>query len=483
MEKETREHMKDKIKVLMAAVEAAPLVKVGGLADVVGSLPAALNAISCETAVIIPKYPFIDESTWKLSKVVDFKVSSAGRELPVGLWRTDSAIKGTVVYLVENKEYFSGPEVYDPSFARREGERFLFFDLAVLESLPHLSFEPDIIHCHDFHCGLLPGLLKNERYRSLSDIKTVFTIHNFEYQGRNVPDVVSVANLKVDSLPSLIRDAQDGDVNFMVQGIINADLVSTVSPSYAKEILTPEFSAGLAKITRANKSKIRGILNGIDIEAYDPARDRDIKKTYSSADLSGKAACKEDLQRRVGLSRQADVPLVGFISRLYDQKGLSLLGDWLSEMDAQFVFLGAGDHGNEEDLLDLSARHPGKIAAVIGFDQILAKRIYAGADIFLMPSKFEPCGLGQMIAARYGTVPLVRRVGGLKDSVDSKMGFLFDSYTTESLEKCLKKAIYMYKGSKKNWLKLQNNCLKKDFSWHNSAQKYLELYRESLKSR
>jgi starch synthase len=201
------------------------------------------------------------------------------------------------------------------------------------------------------------------------------------------------------------------------------------------------------------------------------------------ADISGKAACKEALQKRIGLSPRPDLPLVGFISRLYDQKGLVLLGDWLSDLEAQFVFLGAGDRRHEEFLLNLSARYPGNIAAIIGFDQVLAKQIYAGADIFMMPSKFEPCGLGQMIASRYGTVPLVRRVGGLKDSVDAKMGFLFDDFSRSELRKCLEKAVKTYKNSKKSWLKLQNNCLKKDFSWHASAKKYLRLYEELLKSR
>jgi len=350
-----------------------------------------------------------------------------------------------------------------------------------LEALPHLGFKPDILHCHDFHCGLIPALLKDGRYRHLWPIKTLFTIHNFEYQGRSLPEVISVAGLDIDSLPSLMRDASDGDINFMVQGIINSDSVSTVSPSYAKEMATPEFAAGLYSITRAYRRKISGILNGIDIEAFNPETDGDIKSNYSPLDPSGKAVNKEYLQKRVGLPRNPNMPLVGFISRLYEQKGIGLLGDWLSKLDAQFIFLGEGDEGCEEKLLSLSARHPGKIAAIIGFDQALAKQIYAGADIFLMPSKFEPCGLGQMIAARYGTIPLVRRVGGLRDSVDAGIGFSFKGFSEKELVSCLKEAISVYRNNYKKWLKLINNCFKKDFSWKRSAEKYIKLYESLLK--
>lgn len=475
--------MKDKIKVLMTAVEAAPLAKVGGLADVIGSLPSALNYIDCEARVIIPKYHFIDNEKWGIERFgPSFSFNSGGRDYSVQLWRTDKAIKGVTLYLIENDEHFGGPDVYNQEFSRHESEKFLFFDLAVLESLPRLDFLPNIIHCHDFHCGLIPALLKNKRYKDLWSIKTLFTIHNFEYQGRSIPDVVSVANIKIDSLPSLLRDSEDGDINFMVQGIINSDLVTTVSPSYAKEIMDPKFAFGLSKITKANKSKIKGILNGIDVSVYDPSLDPYIKRNYSSFDLSGKEADKESLQKTVGISMRSDIPVVGFISRLFDQKGLALFGDWLASLDAQFIFLGTGDRAHEERLLDLSARYPGKIAAIIGFDEAMARRIYAGSDIFLMPSKFEPCGLGQMIAARYGTIPLVRRVGGLKDSVDSKIGFTFDRFSRTELEKCLKKAIKVYKNDKKCWLKLQKNCFKRDFSWQISAKKYLAEYSKLLKS-
>jgi starch synthase len=261
LEKETGEYMNKDIKVLMASVEAAPLVKVGGLADVVGSLPPALNILGCDARLIIPKYSFIDEARCGLKRFgPEFSLRSDGKDYVIKLWRTDSAIPGTVVYLIENDEHFGGPEIYSSEFARHESEKFLFFDLAVLESLPRLDFFPDIIHCHDFHCGLLPALLKNERYRALSSIKTLFTIHNFEYQGRTAPEVVSVANIDIDSLPSLIRDAEDGDINFMVQGIINSDLVNTVSPSYAKEIVTEEFAAGLSKITKAHKLRLKASL-------------------------------------------------------------------------------------------------------------------------------------------------------------------------------------------------------------------------------
>lgn len=471
----------DKIKVLLAAIEAAPLVKVGGLADVIGSLPSALNRLNCDARVIIPKYSFIDERKFGLEKFYsDFEVRSGGEIFLVNLWRTDSAIRGVRVYLIENDKFFGGPEVYSPEFARQESEKFLFFSLATLETLPLLDFYPDIIHCHDFHTGLIPALLKTSRYSLPQAVKTIFTIHNFEYQGRTVPDILPLANLNEESLASLARDAQDGDINFMVQGIINADLVTTVSPSYAQEITTKEFAAGLAKITRGYRGKIKGILNGIDTVFFDPATDPALKKNYSWNHPQGKADNKEFLQKKFGLPRRSDIPLVGFISRLFEQKGLGLLGEELAGLDAQFVFLGQGDKKYEDKLQELSDRCPEKIAVAIGFDSDLAKQIYAGADIFLMPSLFEPCGLGQMIAARYGTIPVVRRVGGLRDSINSQLGFSFKGFSEKDLLFCLGKAVKTYKKDKKNWLKLQKNCFTKDFSWSESAKKYLSLYKQLL---
>ncbi|MDD4902439.1 MAG: glycogen/starch synthase [Patescibacteria group bacterium] len=474
--------MEKKIKVLMVASEAAPIVKVGGLGDVIGSLPAALAKLGCEVRIIIPLSLGVDKEKYRLKKICSgLKINFSGKSFAVDLWETRSAVPGAIVYLVENDHYFGREAVYPASSLASDAslaEKFLFFELAALESLPVLKFIPDIIHCHDFFSGLIPVLLKMEKFQRLKNIKTLYTIHNFEHQGKVVPKLLELGDLHPDKLASLARDAADGDINFMVQGIINADLVNTVSPAYAREILTGEYSAGLGKITKAYRRKIFGVLNGIDTDFFNPSTDKLIKQRYSAKDLEKKTVNKLFLQKKLGLPADGKIPVVAMISRLSDQKGWELITEKLIEQDCQFVFLGEGDQRYADLLADLEKNHPEKVRSIIGFEPVLANQIYAAADIFLVPSRFEPCGLTQMISARYGTVIVARATGGLKDTVTPDIGFTFKDFSAPALFLTLKKALDCYWYQPKKWLKLKNNCLKKDFSWSKTARGYLHLYKK-----
>lgn len=465
----------NKTKVLMVASEVAPLAKVGGLADVVGSLPIALNKLNCDARVIMPKYRNISEKKFGLKKIASNILIKAGRQkVKVNIWETKKAIKNTTVYLIEDNKFFTEKSVYK----NNPPKDFLFFSVAVLESLSFLKFKPDIIHCHDFHTGLIPALLKTDRFSSLKDIKTLFTIHNLGFQGKSSPKILNIANLDENSLISLARDAADGDINFMVQGIINADLFNTVSPTYSKEVMTRELGAGLEKVIKQNKNKFSGILNGINIDHFNPAKDEFLKHKYSLKNLKNKVKNKLDLQKELGLEVNENIPLVGFIGRLYKQKGIKLITEDFAKLSCQFVFLGTGDKEREEYLKNLADKHPEKISAKIMFDIGFASQIYASSDILLVPSKFEPCGLIQMIAMRYGAVPVARDTGGLTDTINRQVGFKFKEFSSAGLKKVLKVALNVYLKHPLKWLKLQKNCMKKDFSWDFSARKYLTLYKK-----
>ncbi|MFH1677671.1 MAG: glycogen/starch synthase [Patescibacteria group bacterium] len=476
------------LKILMPASEVAPLVKVGGLADVVGSLPKALNKLGCDARVIIPKYGCIDEKKYKLKKIFsNIKICDNKKNVKINLWQCNLPTQHAVspIYLIECNKYFGSKKVY----FKNNAERFLFFSSAVLQILPIIKFQPDIIHCHDFHTALIPGLLKTQKKLNTfyKNIKSVFTIHNLNYQGKSEIKILSTGNLTEHSLKSLSQDAKDGDINFMVQGIINADAVNTVSPTYAKEITTPIYSAGLDKVIKQNKNKIIGILNGIDIDFFNSTTDKFIKQKYSIETLNKKVLNKLALQKQLGLPQDENIALVGFISRLAWQKGVELITDKLINSKCQFVFLGTqiGGKQYENQLKKLAKKYPDKVSAQIKFNTKLAQQIYAGSDIFLMPSRFEPCGLGQMIAMRYGTVPIVRKTGGLADTIINyqlsiinyqfkSTGFIFKKFDEISLHKALQKALKIYYQHPKIWRQLQINCMKKDFSWNKSAKKYLD---------
>ncbi len=462
-----------KIKVLMASAEVSPFAKVGGLADVVGSLPPALEKEGCEVKVIMPKYGVIEEKKHKLKKVKSrIKISSGDKDYYVSLWKSKLPGSKTEIFFLGQKDYFGRKKVYYGN----NSERFLFFSLAVLNVIPCLDFKPEVIHCHDFHTALITDLIKANPDK-WGEYKTLYTIHNLNYQGKSDPEVLSTGNLSKESLRSLSRDARDGDINFMVQGIINSDKVNTVSPTYAREIATHKYGAGLDKVIRGNQSKISGIINGIDVNSFNPQKDKNIKYNYSAKNLAGKVKNKIYLQKKCGLTPDKNKAVVGLVSRLAWQKGLELVDKKLLDLDCQFVFLGTGEEKYEEQLKKMAKLAPDRVSANIMFDIKFAQEIYAGSDMFLMPSRFEPCGLGQMIAMRYGTIPVARSTGGLADTIDKNTGFKFKELKAETLNKTLKQALNVYYQKKKEWKKMQKNCMSRDFSWNRSAREYLKIYK------
>lgn len=485
---------KKKIKVLFASAEVAPFAKTGGLGDVVGSLPGPLKKLGTDVRIVMPKYGFIDSRKNKLKKIKsNIAIASSFKMEKINLWEGFLPGSKVLVYFIENKKYFSENKVYFSTAF--DSERFLFFSLASLQILPVIGFKPDVIHCHDYHAAMIPDLIKASSglNKNLRNIKTVYTIHNFIYQGQSDPKILSAGNLSKNSLELLKKDAKDGDINFVVQGVLGSDAVTTVSETYAKEITTKEFGAGLEKIIRKRRKSLTGILNGIDVDFFNPAKDKNIYRKYSLKSINKKKDNKTYLQKKLGLDVNPDTPLIGLVSRLTWQKGVDLISDKIGELDCQLVFLGTGEKKYEDHLKKLAKKYPNKISANILFDVKLANQIYASSDIFLMPSRFEPCGLGQMIAMRYGAVPLVRETGGLKDTVQrlsdkdlktgkaaNAKGFSFKDQSQETLYKELKRAVGVYHNNKAIWKGILENGMNEDFSWNKSAQKYLELYRKII---
>ncbi|RMD59640.1 glycogen synthase [Candidatus Parcubacteria bacterium] len=471
---------KKNLKILMASAEVAPLAKAGGLADVVSSLPPALQKLGIDVRIIMPKYGFISSKRWQLKRLTTLTIKSAGHNNKISLWQGALPGTSTPIYLI-GSSYFSAKQIYDlgPNSGSKNAEKFLFFSLAVVKSLSALNFSPDILHCHDYHAALIIDLLKVETPET--KIKTIYTIHNLNYQGITDPTVLEIANLSTNSLKTLSEDARNGDINFMAQGILNADLVTTVSPTYAKEITTSFYGARLDNLLRRRKKDLVGILNGIDEKRFDPRHDPLIKENYGLSNLSKKKANKIFLQKLVGLPPESKRPLVGLISRLTWQKGIDLIGEEAIKTGAQFVFLGTGASQYEKHLRQLARRYPLQVSAQIKFDLKLAQQIYAGADIFLMPSRFEPCGLGQMYAMRYGTIPVVRATGGLADTVTSQVGFRFKEFSSVALGRALRRAVKLYLHQPHCWQEMQRAGMKKDFSWRRSAHQYVDLYRKLIK--
>jgi starch synthase len=467
---------KKTIKVLMATAEAAPLAKVGGLADVAGSLPSVLKRLGVDIRLVMPLYGTIDRRKYKLKKIyTDLEIPSGRLFIKTNIYRTNLPGTRVPVYLIDAPAYFKYDHIYVPG---NNSERFLFFSLAALYALPIMKFIPDIVHCQDYHTALIPDILKTTGLEYLQGLKTLFTIHNLNYQGQTETGVLSTGNLHPRMLESLSRDARNGDINFMVQGILNADLINTVSPTYAREITTSVYGAGLEKVLQKRKSDLYGILNGIDINLFNPVRDKYIKINYSARTLKRKVENKLALQKKLGLPVDKEKPLVGMVARLFWQKGVDLITKRFSRLNCQFVFLGTGLPEYEEHLQTLVRVNPKQFRAIIDFDVALAQEIYAGADIFLMPSRFEPCGLGQMIAMRYGAVPVVRATGGLADTVTEEVGFSFKNVSTREFYQILKEALDVYYDQPERWRALQVAGMKKNFSWRQSAREYLKLYQK-----
>ncbi len=480
------------MKILFVAAEAAPFAKVGGLADVVGSLPRALEESGHEVKIILPKHRQVDAITWGLTRIInDWEISKPlpGLELRFNAWRGTLPNSRVEVLFVENDHYFNRPEIYVENGKDYfdNAERFAFFCRAALGLAQGMGWKPDVIHCHDWQTALIPAYLKlfyqNEPF--WKNIKTVFTIHNLAYQG-----VFGKEKLYTLGLPEWIYAPNYmefwGNLNLMKAGLIFSDILTTVSPQYAREIQTPEFGYGLDGVMLEQKHKLHGIINGIDTHYWNPAHDKELAATYHLNDLSGKKKNKKKLLQDNGLPiTKADVPVIGIISRLADQKGFDLIAQMANEilsMDLQMVVLGTGEPRYHEFFQALHQKYPEKLAVNLKFDAYAAKMIYAGADLFLMPSKFEPCGLGQMIAMAYGSVPIVRETGGLSDSVEDfntltkeGTGFVFKDYSGEALLEAISRALDLYQ-QKALWTVLVKNTLKSDFSWASSAHKYIQIY-------
>ena len=480
-----------KTKVLFVTAEMAPLAQTGGLGDVTGALPASLQKLGTDVRVIMPLYRKIKSAYGKKMTFHRWSMIKLGwRTMYSGLLSMD--LQGIQVYFIDNEFYFGHDQIYvDYSF---DIERFSFFQRAVLEALGDpMDFQPDILHLHDWQTAMIPCLL-DAHYRPYGyhqDVRTLLTIHNIKYQGihgtERIADLMDLPDRYMTELGVL----KDGVPNFLKAGIVYADRINTVSPNYAAEIMTEYYGEGLHQLMQSQAYKVSGIINGIDQQSYNPAHDQAIAFAFDVNNWqTGKAICKAALQKETGLNPDPDIPLAVMVSRLVDQKGLDLLLRVLDEMlysDIQVAVLGTGDPGYEKALLEIAGRSQGRLAVSITFDVALSRRFYAGADMFLMPSLFEPCGLSQMIAMRYGTLPIVRETGGLKDTVEpfdeqtgTGNGFTFSNINAHELLFTAQNAAGVYRSNRKAWIGLVETAMNGDYSWKRSAREYQELYQALL---
>ncbi len=471
------------LKILFLGAEAAPFAKTGGLGDVCGSLPKALHAMGHDVRVVMPAYQWIEAAyhigQWNLQAIPwDWRVPTGIGMIPAGLFKGRLPGSDAPIYFIAERNLFDRPNIYgyldDPY-------RFSFFCRGALDLIPALDWRPDIVHAHDWHTA--PALTwlattgqSDERYRGIA---TLFTIHNLKYQGycpRNILDYLSVQT------PPLLEEGP-GAINFMARGIYHATLVNTVSPTYAREILTLGGSEGLNGLLQHRRFDVHGILNGLDYEVWNPATDKRLVKQYDADHLDDRLQNKRALRERLGLPQRDDAPLVAMIARLDWQKGLDITGHVVHLLmnnhagEAQFVVLGTGAREHEDMFKYLAGYHKQKMAAIIDYAADLAPLIYGSADVFLMPSRFEPCGLGQLIAMRYGCVPVVRATGGLTDTVsEGRTGFVFYNYSVEAFWDALQRALYIYNFDPESWRAMQRQGMITDFSWQTSARGYQQLY-------
>ncbi len=473
------------MKVLYVASEALPFMASGGLGDVAGSLPAALRKRLIGCRVVMPLYDSIkQEYKDKMKFITSISVPVSWRRQYCGIF--EAKYNGVIYYFLDNQYYFKREGIYGHY---DDAERFAFFSRAVLEIIPQLDWKPDIIHCNDWQSALVPVYYSTMYAQApgYENIKTVFTIHNIQYQGTYGMELIP----EVLGIPAEATSVVEfgGDVNFMKGAIESANKVTTVSPSYANEILDPWYSHGLDTILNERSWKLSGILNGIDTELYNPETDKDIFFNYSAEDFKNKAKNKQKLQELMGLPQKKDTPLIGMVSRLVSHKGLDLVKGVMEELiqttDVQFVILGSGDWQYEEFFKEMAARYPEQVAIKLGFIPSLSKKIYAGTDMFLMPSKSEPCGLSQMIALRYGSIPIVRETGGLRDSIHDSQdgegnGFTFANYNAHEMLYTIRRAVEGYQ-NKKGWQILVKRAMECDNSWGKSANEYIKLYKALLK--
>lgn len=488
--------MPGSLRVVMVASEVVPFAKTGGLADVTGALSVALARLGHRVSVIMPRYPTVDRAVRSLEKVHENLAVPMGTGAEYGkVWSAKLTPK-IPVYFIEHQQYFDREALYTTANGDYpdNAERFAFFAKATLETCRALNLQPDILHCHDWQSALIPAYLKTTLYDDpdFAAIGSLLTVHNIAYQGLFPPEVMEFLQLPPQTYsPEGVEFY--GRVNYLKAGIVYADLVSTVSRRYSQEIQTPVFGAGLDGILRHRGQDVYGILNGIDDREWNPARDRLIAARYTAAALSGKQLCKRDLLQTFGLSPEwMNLPLVGMISRLIDQKGFDLLEHTIHRLltlDLGLIVLGTGEAHYEDFLRRISERYPGRVGVNIGLDNGLAHKIEAGSDIFLMPSRVEPCGLNQMYSLRYGAIPVVHGTGGLDDTVESYdpesdggNGFKFETYDAEALLTALQQALTLYR-DRAAWERLMRRGMQMDFSWTNPAHAYGDLYAKALEKR
>lgn len=474
-------------KILFVSSEAVPYIKTGGLADVVGSLPKYFDRNEYDVRVMLPKYACMDAAFLpNLRFVCHFYVNLNWRKQYVGI--LESEYRGIHYYFVDNEFYFAGSSPYNNIY--EDVEKFAYFSKAVLASLPYIDYAPDVIHCHDWQTGLVPVYLHTAfgDDNFYAGIKTVFSIHNLKFQGRwRIREVIDITGL-----PEQIFNDKElesyGEANYLKGGVVYADAVTTVSPSYANEITTQEGGEGLHGLMNARRNVLHGILNGIDYDEFNPQTDPYIESNFSSKSvLSGKKANKEALQKELGLPVRESAFVIGIVSRLTEQKGFDLVSyimdDLVSQLDVQIVILGTGESKFENVFHHFHSQYPDKVSAYIGYSEEKAHRIYASADAFLMPSLFEPCGLSQMMSMRYGTIPIVRETGGLKDTVqayneyeNTGTGFSFCNFNADDMKYVVEYAYHVFRDERKAWEDMMQRAMAQDFSWNKSAGEYEKLY-------
>lgn len=481
----------ESLKILFVSSEVAPYAKTGGLADVAGSLPRALAQMGHDVRIAMPRYKVIKSS---METLTDFPVLIRGRKETAIVRRTFMNVgeatlgRQLPVYFIDNYHYFDRQHLY---MYADEADRFGFFCRAVLAMLPAIGFQPDIIHCNDWQTGPVCVLLtelaaQNPFYKGIA---TLMTIHNLHYQGNFPRDALDVLGLP-EYYYHHERLEFYGSISFIKAGLVYADLLNAVSKTYAQEIQTPEYGEGMEGILRKRAQDLYGIINGIDYNEYDPEKDPFITARYRSGNLEAKKENKTAVQNILRLPK-VDFPVIGLVSRLVDQKGLELIAevfDRLMTQNIQLIVLGSGDRKYEDFFQAMAGKYPEKVGVFIGFNEALAKQIYAGSDMFLMPSRFEPCGLGQLIALRYGTVPIVRATGGLADTVTdydphtgAGNGFVFQAYNAEEMYAAILRALDLYNSDRGSWKSLVRKALDSDFSWNKSAREYVDLYRLCIK--
>lgn len=478
-------------KILFATSEAVPFIKTGGLADVTGSLPKYINKEEYDVRIILPKYlcmnsRFVDQLHFKCHFYVDLN----WRKQYTGIFETK--MDGVTYYFVDNEYYFAGDKPYNQIY--EDVEKFAYFSKAVLEALPYLDFCPDVIHCHDWQTGLIPVFLRttygSEDY--YAGMKSVFSIHNLKFQGRWIlSEVMDITGLPAQIFTSDKLEAY-GEANYLKGGLVYADAITTVSKTYADEIMTLEGGEGLHGLLSARHQDVYGIVNGLDYEVFNPETDKDIFKNFRISNLkTGKKANKLALQKEFGLPEDENTYLLGMVSRLTNQKGFDLVAYIMDELlctaKLQIIVLGTGEEQYENMFRYFEHKYPNQIKAYIGYSEELAHRIYASCDTFLMPSLFEPCGLSQLMSMRYGTLPIVRETGGLKDTVEpyneyehTGTGFSFKNYNAHEMLNTLRYSLKIYYDERKEWDDMVKRAMKQDFSWERSAKEYEDLYKKIL---